>query len=106
MVDDQFKTWLIEINSSPAMDYSTDITEKLVKKVLPDTLKVILDYKPSKNKKSKSIDTGLWKCIYKGSIIKNPKRIYTKLQFHVKSKKLINKNKRKKIRARSTSKRR
>lgn len=31
MVDDEFNCWLIEVNSSPAMDYSTHVTEKLVK---------------------------------------------------------------------------
>ena len=31
MLDEQLNVWLIEINSSPAMDFSTPITEKLVK---------------------------------------------------------------------------
>ena len=31
MIDEEFNVWLIEVNSSPAMDYSTHITEKLVK---------------------------------------------------------------------------
>lgn len=31
MIDDKFNVWLIEVNSSPAMDYSTAVTEKLVK---------------------------------------------------------------------------
>lgn len=31
MLDDQFNAWLIEVNSSPAMDYSTHVTETLVK---------------------------------------------------------------------------
>ena len=31
MVDHNFITWLIEVNSSPAMDYSTKVTTKLVK---------------------------------------------------------------------------
>ena len=31
MVDTEFNAWLIEVNSSPAMDYSTHITEILVK---------------------------------------------------------------------------
>jgi len=31
MIDTDFNAWLIEVNSSPAMDYSTHITEKLVK---------------------------------------------------------------------------
>lgn len=44
MVDDDFNCWLIEINSSPAMDYSTHVTERLVKMVLEDTLKVVVDY--------------------------------------------------------------
>lgn len=44
MVDDDFNCWLIEVNSSPAMDYSTDVTERLVKMVLEDTVKVVIDY--------------------------------------------------------------
>ena len=31
MIDEALNVWLIEINSSPAMDFSTPITEKLVK---------------------------------------------------------------------------
>lgn len=53
---------MIEVNTSPAMDYSTAVTKKLVKMVLEDTVKVIVD---SSKKKSKS-GTGLFKCIYKG----------------------------------------
>ena len=70
MVDDQFNSWLIEINSSPAMDYSTDITERLVSNVLPDTVKVVLDYLPSKRKSNK--DTGMWTKIFKGKVFKEP----------------------------------
>ena len=44
MVDDDFNSWLIEVNSSPAMDYSTHVTERLVKMVLEDTIKVVVDY--------------------------------------------------------------
>ena len=44
MVDTNYNVWLIEINQSPAMDYSTPIAEKLVKSVLPDTIKVVVDY--------------------------------------------------------------
>ena len=44
MVDDDLNSWLIEVNSSPAMDYSTDVTERLVKMVLEDTIKVVIDY--------------------------------------------------------------
>ena len=40
MLDEDLKVWLIEINSSPAMDYSTPVTTPLVKKVMEDTVKV------------------------------------------------------------------
>ena len=57
MVDENLDVWLIEVNSSPAMDYSTDITERLVTRVLPDCVKVLADYEYSgKKKKPKNID--------------------------------------------------
>lgn len=51
MVDDDFNCWLIEVNSSPAMDYSTDVTERLVKMVLEDTVKVVIDHAQAPPKK-------------------------------------------------------
>ena len=68
MVDKDFNMWLIEINSSPAMDYSTDITKRLVKTVLPDILKVVLDYNKAKESEQPNIDTGLFKLIHKGPV--------------------------------------
>ena len=63
MVDDQNNPQLIEVNSSPAMDYSTDVTKRLVKQVLPDCMKVLLERekwdrerlikRPGKKKKKK-----------------------------------------------------
>jgi tubulin monoglycylase TTLL3/8 len=50
MVDENLDVWLIEVNSSPAMDYSTDITERLVTRVLPDCVKVLADYEYSGKK--------------------------------------------------------
>jgi tubulin monoglycylase TTLL3/8 len=44
MVDEDHDCWLIEVNSSPAMDYSTPVTERLVKNVLEDTVKVVVDF--------------------------------------------------------------
>ena len=61
MIDDQLNPWLIEINSSPAMDYSTPVTRRLVKMVSEDTIKVMID--PSKKKCKKK---GLFKLIYDG----------------------------------------
>ena len=43
MIDERFKPWLLEANVSPAMDYSTHITEQMVKDVLEDTIKVVVD---------------------------------------------------------------
>ncbi|CAM9524094.1 unnamed protein product, partial [Discosporangium mesarthrocarpum] len=43
MVDDQLRPWLIEINSSPACDYSTKVTEDYVQRALTDLLKVTID---------------------------------------------------------------
>lgn len=56
MVDENLNVWLIEVNSSPSMDYSTHVTERLVKLVLTDLPKVIFDY--PKARKKKSCDTG------------------------------------------------
>ena len=46
MVDASYHLWLLEVNTSPAMDYSTvktsqAVTETLVKQVLRDTLALV-----------------------------------------------------------------
>jgi len=61
MVDNELRPWLIEVNSSPAMDYSTPVTKRLVKMVLEDTAKIMVD---SPKKRSRQ-GTGLFKCIYR-----------------------------------------
>ena len=44
MLDESLNVWLIEVNSSPAMDFSTPITEKLVTQLQTEELpKIILD---------------------------------------------------------------
>jgi hypothetical protein len=78
MVDDQFNAWLIEINSSPACDYSTKVTERYVQKALVELLSVVLDVRayeqmPKKDRGDKGRpDTGGWECIYKGSLLETP----------------------------------
>ena len=63
MIDDKLNPWLIEINSSPAMDYSSPVTRKLVRMVMEDIVKVIVDNRKKKNKKKIA---GEFKCIYGG----------------------------------------
>lgn len=43
MVDEDLNVWLIEVNSSPSMDYSAPTTEKLVKQVLKELPRLILE---------------------------------------------------------------
>lgn len=77
MVDEDLKVWLIEVNSSPSMDHSTvsyntlspclqHVTERLVKMVLSDLPKVIVDY--PKAKKKKKCDTGGFILLQKGKM--------------------------------------
>jgi tubulin monoglycylase TTLL3/8 len=63
MIDDRLNPWLIEVNSSPAMDYSTPVTEKLVKMVMEDIVKIVVDLR---RKKSKKKAAGEFRCIYSG----------------------------------------
>lgn len=44
------------------------MTERLVKMVLEDVVKVIVDHGMSKKKNKKDIDTGLFTCIHKSKV--------------------------------------
>ena len=51
MVDENLRVWLIEVNSSPSMDSKNQPgLQHLVKSVLTDLAKVVVDY--PKNKKA------------------------------------------------------
>jgi hypothetical protein len=89
MVDSDFNAWLIEINSSPACDYSTKVTESYVQRALVELLSVTLDCREWDNAPRKTRgerpETGGWECIYKGPLLETPvasfgagmKRIHT-----------------------------
>lgn len=76
MVDDNYNAWLIEINSSPACDYSTKVTERYVQKALVELLSVTLDMreweKKSKNARGEKPDTGGWLQLHKGPFLEMP----------------------------------
>ena len=44
MVDEDLGVWLIEVNSSPSMEYSTPITQKLVMAMMPQIVRILLDH--------------------------------------------------------------
>lgn len=58
MIDESYNAWLIEVNCSPAMDYSTHVTELLVKEVMDDTIKIIIDYYYASARDKPNVDTG------------------------------------------------
>ena len=53
VVGADLSVWLIEINSSPALSPSTEITRRMCAQVLEDTVKVVID-----KKENKLADTG------------------------------------------------
>jgi len=64
MIDADLNTWLIEVNSSPELSYTTAVTERLVKMLLEDIVKVVIDHAKASQRKKSSVDTGMWKCIH------------------------------------------
>ncbi len=58
MLDAADNPWLIEVNSSPSLGYSTKLTERLVKSMLEDTVKVVVDYGMSRKQDKSKIPLG------------------------------------------------
>jgi tubulin monoglycylase TTLL3/8 len=67
-IDDDWKLWLIEVNASPAFDFSSDVTERLVKMVREDYIKVVVDYGTASKGHRPHVDTGGWECIHRTRI--------------------------------------
>ncbi|VEN43991.1 unnamed protein product [Callosobruchus maculatus] len=66
MITENFKPWLLEINSSPALYASTPVTAKMCPIVLEDVIKVIVDH--GRNNRA---STGLFELAYKGKVTTN-----------------------------------
>jgi tubulin monoglycylase TTLL3/8 len=66
MFDDEWNAYLIEVNASPSMDYSTKITSKLVPEMIDNLFEIIIDRKNDKK-------VGKWVKVWngKGRIDKN-----------------------------------
>lgn len=85
MVDESFETWLIEVNSSPAMDHSTPITKKMVEEVSEDIIKVVVDNNNGRRKVLS--DTGKFSCLKRGGMPAEKPKYYTNFQMEVVGKK-------------------
>ena len=51
MIDENYNVYLIEVNASPALDYSTKITEMLVKDMVKDLIELVIDYNNARDYK-------------------------------------------------------
>ncbi|XP_046402221.1 uncharacterized protein LOC124168144 isoform X2 [Ischnura elegans] len=60
MLTEDFRPWLIEINSCPCMASSTSVTARMCPQVLEDVIKVVVD-----RREKKEADTGMFELVYK-----------------------------------------
>nr|CCA23901.1 tubulintyrosine ligase family putative [Albugo laibachii Nc14] len=97
MLDDKLAPWLIEVNSSPACDYSTPTAQRYVETGLADIIKVVVDYRDyeQNNRNVSNCDvpsTGCWVMIHKGAFIGRPFSSFG-ADFHIKGSKLTRRSK-------------
>lgn len=94
MVDHSLTPWLIEVNSSPACDYSTPTAKRYVETGLAGIIKVIVDHREYERKKKHGQappegepSTGCWQMIHKAEYIGQPVSSFG-ADFHVRGAKV------------------
>ncbi|EEY60661.1 tubulin-tyrosine ligase family, putative [Phytophthora infestans T30-4] len=94
MVDENLTPWLIEVNSSPACDYSTPIAQRYVESGLSSIIKVVVDHREYEQKKRsgdaaglEEPDTGCWQRIHKAELVGKPMSLHA-VDFQVKGAKM------------------
>jgi tubulin monoglycylase TTLL3/8 len=86
MIDEDMNVFLIEVNASPALDYSTKITENAVKTMVKDLIEIIIDHDNGKNLMDyNSLEGNKFIQIFnekKGDFIKIPSNVPNKSLFY------------------------
>ncbi|KAJ8920803.1 hypothetical protein NQ315_004944 [Exocentrus adspersus] len=67
MLSEDFRPWLIEINCSPDLSFSTKVTSKLCSQCMEDIIKVVVDRRRDPN-----ANTGLFELVYKQNFPRTP----------------------------------
>ena len=69
------------------MDYSTPVTERLVKMMSEDTVKVLVDYDDAIDKQT--VDTGLWNLLEKGTYVSSMPKVELGFEIEAVGKQII-----------------
>ena len=81
MIDTDYKMWLIEVNKSPCMAYSTEVTASLIPRFMEDMAKVIVD---------KGSNTGDLELLLETPFIEEPKEERNAEEFTIRGQKIVN----------------